>query len=139
MGPMHITRIALATLAGLVAYFAVGGAFFAVPALREEFARYPSVFRSGEAMNSVMAIGIAGIVLAIGAATVLFARLHPDGAGVEAGVRFGVLIATFVLGALVIHNYMNLNVGWRIAAWQGAVYSLEWIAVGAVIGLVYRR
>jgi hypothetical protein len=136
---MTLTRLALATLAGVIAYFAVGGAFFAVPALREEFARHPGVFRSGEAMNAVMGVGMAGIILAIGTAAVLFAKLHPTGGGWLAGVRFGMLLAVFVVGAQVIHNYMNLNIGWRIAAWQGVVYSLEWIAVGAVIGLVHRR
>jgi hypothetical protein len=135
---MNLTRIALAALAALVAYFVVGGIFFAVPALREEFAKYPAVFRTGEAINSVMAVGVLGILLAIGAAALIFARIHPAGAGIGAGLRFGVLLAVFQLGSLVLHNYMNLNIGWRLSALQGLAYSAEWVVVGVVISLVYR-
>ena len=135
---MNIARTALAAFAALVAYFMVGGIFFAVPAMRTEFAKYPGVFRTGDAINSVMAVGMLGILLAIGAAAVIFARMHPAGAGIKAGLNFGLILAVFQLGSLVIHNYMNLNIGWRLAALQGVAYSAEWIAVGIVISLVYR-
>ena len=135
---MNVLRTALAALAALVAYFIVGGIFFAVPAMRTEFAKYPEVFRTGEAINSVMAVGISGIFLAIGAAATIFARMHPAGARIGEGVEFGLLLAVFQLGSLVLHNYMNLNIGWQIAMLQGLAYSAEWIAVGVVISLVYR-
>ena len=135
---MNLPRVAVAAVAALVAYFIVGGIFFAVPALREEFAKYPGVFRTGEAMNSVMAVGMLGIFLAITVAAVIFARLHPAGAGAAEGFRFGVLLALFQLGSFVLHNHMNLNIGWRLSALQGLVYALEWTVVGIVISLVYR-
>lgn len=135
---MNPTRIALAALAALVAYFIVGGIFFAIPALRAEFAKYPAVFRTGEAINAVMAVGVLGILLAIGAAAAIFARMHPTGAGLDAGLKFGALLALFQLGSLVLHNYMNLNIGWRLSALQGIAYSAEWIVVGVVISMVYR-
>ena len=135
---MNFTRIALAAFAALFAYFAVGGIFFTIPAMRAEFAKYPAVFRTGEAINSVMAVGMLGILLAIGAAAVIFARMHPAGAGLKAGIKFGLILAIFQLGSLVLHNYMNLNIGWRLSALQGIVYMTEWIVVGAVISLVYR-
>ena len=135
---MNRTRLALATLAALVAYFIVGGIFFAVPAFQAEFAKYPAVYRTGEALNSVMAIGVLGILLAIGAAATIFAHMHPAGAGIGAGVKFGLLLAVFMLGSFVLHNHMLLNIGWRQSALQGIAYSAEWIAVGVVISLVYR-
>ena len=135
---MNLIRIALAALAALVAYFIVGGIFFTVPALREEFAKYPAVFRTGEAIKSVMAIGMFGILLAIGVAVVIFARIHPAGASIVAGIKFGVILAVFQLGSFVLHNHMNLNIGWRLSALQGVVYAAEWIVVGVVISLVYR-
>lgn len=135
---MNLTRIALAALAALVAYFIVGGIFFAIPAMSAEFAKYPSIFRTGEAINSVMAVGVLGILLAIGAAAVIFARMHPAGAGIEAGIKFGVILAIFQLGSFVLHNHMLLNVGWRLTMLQGVVYMAEWIVVGVVISLVYR-
>jgi uncharacterized protein YneF (UPF0154 family) len=135
---MNLTRIALASVAALVAYFIVGGIFFAIPAMREEFTKYPTIYRTGEALNSVMAIGMFGILLAIVAAAVIFALMYPTGAGIGAGLKFGVILAILQLGSFVLHNHMLLNIGWRISAVQGITYTAEWIAVGAVISLVYR-
>ena len=135
---MNLTRIALAAVASLVAYFIVGGLFFTIPAMQVEFAKYPAVYRTGEAINSVMAVGVFGIVLAISVAAVIFARMHPNGAGIVAGVQFGVLLAVFQLGSFVLHSHMLLNIGWRQSMLQGIAYSAEWIAVGVVISLVYR-
>lgn len=135
---MNLTRIVFAALAALIAYFVVGGIFFAVPAMQAEFTKYPGVYRTGEAVNSVMAIGMFGILLAIAVATVIFARMHPAGAGITEGVKFGVLLALFQLGSFVLHSYMLLNIGGRQSMLQGIAYSTEWIAVGIVISVVYR-
>lgn len=135
---MNFTWIALSALAALVAYFVVGGIFFAVPALRTEFAKYPAVYRSGEANKSVMGVGMLGLLLAMVAAATIFARMHPAGAGIEAGLEFGVLLAVFQLGAFVLHNHMLLNIGRRLSVLQGIAYTAEWIVVGVVISLVYR-
>ena len=135
---MNLTRVSLAALAALVAYFIVGGIFFTIPAMKTEFAKYPAIFRSGEVVNSVMAIGMLGTLLAIGAAAVLFARMHPAGAGIKSGIEFGVLLAVFVLGSFVLHSYMLLSIGPRFSTLQGMVYAAEWFVVGVVISLVYR-
>ena len=135
---MNLSRIAVAALAALVSYLIVGGIFFTIPAMRTEFAKYPAVFRTGEAINSVMAVGMFGILLAIATAAVIFAHMHPAGAGIGAGIRFGLLLAVFQLGSFVLHSYMLLNIGWRQALVQGIAYSAEWIAVGVVISLIYR-
>lgn len=135
---MNFTRIALAALAALVAYFVVGGIFFAIPAMSAEFAKYPAIYRTGDAINSVMAVGVLGILLAIVAAAVIFARMHPAGAGIEAGIMLGFILAVFQLGSFVLHNHMLLNIGWRLTITQGVVYMAEWIVVGVVISLVYR-
>jgi hypothetical protein len=138
-GAMNLTRIALAALAAFISYFIVGGLFFAVPPMRAEFTKYPEIYRTGDAINSVMAVGMLGIFLAIAVAATIFARMHPGGAGIGAGLRFGVLLALFQLGSFVLHNHMLLNIGWRQSALQGIAYVAEWIVVGIVISLVYRR
>jgi|SRR5687767_6393536 hypothetical protein len=135
---MNPTRIAISAFAALVAYLIVGGIFFFIPAMSAEFANYPSIYRTGDAANSVMAVGMLGIFLAIAAASAIFARMHPAGAGVKEGIRFGVLLAVFQLGSFVLHNHMMLNIGWRLSVLQGIVYTAEWIVVGIVISLVYR-
>ena len=136
---MNLTRIALAAVAALVAYFIVGGIFFAIPAMHVEFGKYPAVYRTGEAVSSVMAVGVLGLLLAIGVAATIFARMYPAGAGIRAGIQFGVLLAVFQLGSYVLHNHMMLNIGWRVSMLQGVAYAAEWIMVGVVISLVYRR
>ena len=135
---MNLTRIALAALAAFVAYFMVGGMFFAVPAMRTEFEKHSHIYRTGEANKSVMPVGMLGILLAICVAAVFFARMHPAGAGVAAGLEFGALLAVFQLGSFVLHNHMLLNIGPRHSTLQGIVYTAEWIVVGVVISLVYR-
>jgi hypothetical protein len=116
----------------------VGGVFFIIPAMKAEFAKYPAVYRSGESSGSVMAAGMLGVFLAIGVAATIFARMHPAGAGIGEGVKLGVLLAAFMLGAFVLHNHMMLNIGWRLSMLQGLVYAAEWIVVGVVISLIYR-
>lgn len=135
---MNRNRIALAAVAALVAYFIVGGIFFTIPAMQAEFAKYPAVYRTGEAINSVMAVGVLGILLAISVAAVIFARMYPAGAGIDAGIKFGALLAVFQLGSFVLHSYMLLNIGGRQSALQGIAYMAEWFAVGVAISLVYR-
>jgi hypothetical protein len=135
---MNPTRIGLAALAAFVAYFIVGSIFFVIPAMKTEFAKYPAVYRSGEALNSVMAVGMLGIFLAILAAAVIFAHMHPTGAGITEGLKFGGILAVFVLGSFVLHNYMLLNIGGRQSMLQGIASTAQWIAVGVVISLVYR-
>lgn len=60
------------------------------------------------------------------------------GSGFAAGARFGALVGVFVLGAFVLHNYVNLNIGLKITLQQAAAYFVEWTVVGIVIGLVYK-
>jgi hypothetical protein len=135
---MSYSRIALATLGAFVAYFAVGGLAAAVPALRSEFSKYPAVYRSQEATKSVMPAGMAAMFVAMFALAVIYARLYRSGDGVAEGAPFGALIGVFALGAFVVHNHVNLNIGLQLTLQQAAVYLVEWIVVGIVIGLIYR-
>jgi hypothetical protein len=135
---MNVTRIGLVAFAAFVVYFAMGGVFFTLPAMRAEFGKYSSVYRSQESIKRIMAFGMLGMLISIIAVTVLFAMIHPTGAGVGAGGEFGVLLALFALGSFVIHNHVNLNIGARLTSLQAIAYSVEWIAVGIVISLVYR-
>ena len=52
----------------------------------------------------------------------------------------GALLETgaFVIFAFVIHNYVNLNIGWKLTLEQAVAYFIEWLVVGIVIGLIYR-
>jgi hypothetical protein len=136
---MNITRIAFASLGAFVAYFAAGGlAFGLLPWLRSEFMKYPNVYRSQEGIKSTMPLGMAFMLLAIVVLVVLYAMSYQGGSGAMEGARFGALIGIFALGAFVVHNYVNLQIGATLAFQQGLAYFFEWVIVGLVIGLIYK-
>jgi uncharacterized membrane protein len=63
--------------------------------------------------------------------------LHQSGSGTAEGARLGVLIGIFVVCGFVLHNYVNLNIGLKLALGQAAAYFVQWMIVGIVIGLIY--
>jgi hypothetical protein len=136
---MNYLRLALAALGGTVAYFAFG--FFVlwlVPALINEAHKYPTVFRPKEEMMTVMPIGLAATFMAILVAAIIFAMIYRGGSGTMEGARFGVLIGIFVVCAFVLHNYVNLNIGLKLALGQAVAYFVQWTIIGIVIGLIYK-
>ena len=136
---MNYSRLALAALGGTVASFAFGFlVFWLAPALMNEALKYPAVFRSREEMNRVMPIGFVASIIAILVVTIIFAMIHQGGSGVTGGARLGVLIGIFVVHVFVLHNYVNLNIGSKLALSQAAAYFFQWIITGIVIGLIYK-
>ena len=135
---MNYSRLALAALGGTVAYFAFGFlVFWLVPALINESRKYPDVFRPKEKMMSVMPIGLVATLMAILVVTIMFAMIHQGGSGTTEGARLGVLIGIFVVCAFVLHNYVNLNIGLKLALGQAVAYFVQWTIIGIVIGLIY--
>jgi hypothetical protein len=136
---MNYLRLGLAALGGMVASFAFGFlTLWLVPALIEEAHKYPAVFRPKEEMKTVMPIGIVATFLSILVAAIVFALIHPGGSGIAEGARFGVLLGIFVVCACVLHNYVNLNIGLKLALGQAVAYFIQWTIVGIVIGLIYK-
>jgi hypothetical protein len=140
---MNLSRIALAALGGFVAYFILGGlAFGLLPSLRNEFLKYPDVYRSQEGIKSVMPAGMAAMFVGILALAVIYAMLYQGGSGVVEGARFGALfgalIGVFAVCAFVVHNYVNLNIGLKLTLEQAVAYFVEWVITCIVIGLIYR-
>lgn len=136
---MNYPRLALAALGGTVASFAFGFlVLWLVPALFDEARKYPAVFRPREEMVTVMPIGLGAAFVAILVAAILFALIRQRGSGAAEGARFGVLIGIFVVCGVVLHNYVNLNIGLRLALGQAVAYFLQWTIIGIVIGLIYK-
>jgi hypothetical protein len=136
---MNYSRLVLATLGGTVASFAFGFlVLWLVPALFDEAHKYPAVFRPQEEMMTLMPIGIVASFMAILVAAIVFAMMHRLGSGAAAGARFGVLIGMFVVFGFVLHNYVNLNIGLKLALGQAAAYLVQWTLVGIVFGLIYK-
>jgi hypothetical protein len=136
---MNLTRIGLASIAAFFAYFAFGGLVFGLlPWMKNEYLKYPNVYRSQEGIKSTMPVGMAFMFLAIVVLAVMYAMLYRGGSGVVEGARFGALIGVFAIGSFVVHNYVNLQIGIKVTVQQGIAYFAEWVIVGLVIGLIYR-
>ena len=136
---MSYPRLALAALGGTVASFAFGFLlFWLAPGLIEEAHKYPAVFRPKEEMNKVMPIGLVATFTSILVVAIIFAMIHPGGSAIAEDARFGVLIGLFVVCGFVLHNYVNLNIGLKLALGQAVAYFVQWTIIGIVIGLIYK-
>lgn len=135
---MNYLRLVLAALGGLIASFAVGFlVIWLVPSLINEAHKYPSVFRPQEEMKSVIPIGIVASFIAILVVTIIFALMRQGASGAMEGARLGVLIGIFAV-CNAMHDYMNFNIGLKLALGQAAAYFVQWIITGVVIGLIYK-
>jgi hypothetical protein len=135
---MNYSCLGLAALGGTVASFAFGFlVIWLAPALINEGHKYPAVFRPREEMKTVMPIGIVATFIAILVVAIIFAMIHQGGSGATEGARLGVLFGIFAVRN-VPHNYMNLNIGLKLALGQAAAYFLQRTIVGIVIGLIYK-
>jgi len=135
---MNYSRIALAALGATVAYFGIGGILFgALPSLRQEFMKYPAVYRTQDDMKRVMPMGMISILVAIFVVAVLYAMAYPAGGGVLDGAGFGALIGVFAVCGFALHNHMLLNIGIKLTVGQAITYFVQWLVVGVVISLIY--
>lgn len=136
--PVNYGHIALASLGGIVAYFICGSILFvALPAMKAEFLKYPSVYRSQDAMMKVMPYNMVGILVSIVIAAVLYARIYLAGGGIVTGVCFGALVGIFAVCTYAVHNYAMLNTGLALMLYEGITYFVQWVVVGAAIGLIF--
>jgi hypothetical protein len=136
---VNYTRIALASLGAVVAYFVYGFALFAAwPSMKTEFMKYPNVYRPKGEMMKVMPYGMVAILIAIVVVAILYARIFAVGGGIASGLYLGALIGLFSVCSFAIHNYINLNIGLRLTLYQSVAYFVQWVIVGAAIGLVYK-
>jgi len=135
---MNYTRIGLAALGAFAAYFVLGGITFAITSFKEEFRKYPAVYRSQEGIKEVMPVGMVAIFVGMVVLAVLYSMVYRGGSGLLEGAHFGALIGVFAICAFVIHNYVNLNIGLKLTVQQSVMYFIEWVVTGIVIGLIYR-
>jgi hypothetical protein len=136
---MNYLSLVLAALGSTVAAFAFGFLLlWLVPGLIKEAHKYPAVFRPKEEMMKVMPVGFVATFLSILVAALMFALMHHGRSGAIAGAHFGVLLGLFVVCGFVLHNYVNLNIGLKLAMGQAVTYFFQWIIIGTVIGLIYK-
>ena len=136
---MNYARIALASLGAMVAYFVYGFAMFAAwPSMKTEFMKYPNVYRPKDEMMKVMPYGMVATLIAIVVVAILYAKIYAFGGGIVPGIYLGALFGLFSVCTFAIHNYINLNIGLRLTIYQSIAYFIQWVIVGAAIGLIYK-
>ena len=88
--------------------------------------------------TSHLPVLFAGIFIAACAAAYIYAKGYEGGSGVVEGVRFGAAFGVFAVGYSVLVSWAVLNIGRTLAICMSAAAFVEWIIVGAVIGVIYR-
>jgi hypothetical protein len=68
----------------------------------------------------------------------LYASGYRGGAVIAEGLRFGLLVGVFAAGSFVLHNYVSLNIGLRLALLQALAYFIQLLGAGVVVALIYR-
>lgn len=132
---MNYTRLALAAVAATIASFVYGFAVYG-NLLTSSFLAQGAVYRGAEAQMAYMPLGAAAILLAITAATMMFAASAFR--GLSGGLWFGLLLAVFAIGTNVVVDYATINLTEDHASRMMLAALGEWLVVGAVIGLIYR-
>ena len=135
---MNYARIALAGLGATVAYFAIGFLLFALLPLADEVRQYAAVYRTPESMQRVAPVGMVALLLSMTALATLYALAFRDGSSLAQGLRFGFLVGVFAAGSFMLHNYVSLNIGLRLALLQAVAYFMQWVGSSVVIALIYR-
>jgi hypothetical protein len=135
---MNYSRVILAGLGGMVAYFALGFVLLAILPLADEIIKFAAVYRPEESMMQVAPVGMVAMLVAMMALAALYAFAYREDSAVAQGVRFGLLVAVFSAGAFVLHNYVSLNIGLRLALLQAVAYFIQLFAASVIIALIYR-
>jgi hypothetical protein len=134
---MNVARLVLAAVAATIVDAIYGFAVYGT-LLTSEFARYPGVYRPADTQGPFMAFLFGGILLAMLAASYIYAKGYDGGSGVAEGARFGMLLALVAIGYSVLVGYATTNIGRRQLAIMAGAALVEWIIAGIVIGLVYK-
>jgi hypothetical protein len=77
-----------------------------------------------------MPIGLVATLLAILVVAIIFAMMRQGRSATTEGVRLGVLIGIFVVCAFVLHSYVNLNIGLKLAMGHSVAYFVQWTIIG---------
>jgi hypothetical protein len=135
---MNMTRLALAavaaTLVDAVYGFVVYGNLLAA-----RFAAFPAVFRSTKTGVAYLPVMFACIFVGMIAVAYIYAKGYEGRSGLQEGLRFGLLLAIFNAGYFIGTNYGILNISGQLAGFMALAGLGEWLLVGGVIGLVYKR
>src|SRR5262249_35664310 len=130
---MSYGRLALAAVAGTVAYFLYG--FFVNGFLiRESYQPFAGVvYRSKETIARYMALGFATTFAAILVLAAIYAKGYEGGSALGEGFRFGLLVGIFVVCTHVVDTFVTMNIGARLATQLAVAAFVQWLLVSVVV------
>ena len=134
---MSLRRIAVPAVVAWLVDNVFGYVVFGVM-LQNEFAQYPAVFRSFEAVSSMMPLMIASSLIGFVAVAYIFAKGHDGGSGIKEGFWFGVVLGSVMVFLVGLPSYVIYNVGQKLAAEMVVCMFVEFLIDGIVLGLVYK-
>ena len=134
---MNSRRVALAAVAATIFDAVYGFAVYGT-LLAPEFAKYPNVYRTAESGQAFLPPMFGGLVIALIAVTLIYAKGYEGGSGLAEGARFGLLLGIFVLFAFAAVNFATLNINRKLAGMVGVAGFVEWTVIGTIIGLIYK-
>jgi hypothetical protein len=135
---MSYGRLALAAVAGTVAYFLYG---FLVNGflLRDSYQPFAGlVYRSRDTVGRYMPLGFATTFAAVLVLTAIYAKGYEGGGALVEGGRFGVLVGIFVACTHVVDTFVTINIGARLATQLAAAAFVQWLLVSIVVASLYR-
>ncbi|HJZ76798.1 MAG TPA: hypothetical protein VKE51_33915 [Vicinamibacterales bacterium] len=134
---MNYRRLVLAAVAATVVDSIYGYLVYGV-LLANAFARFPGVYRTGEAGAAYLPGMFVGLLVGLLVAAYIYAKGYEGGNGIAEGARFGLLLGVFVAAAFVGVNYATLNIDRQHAIAMAGAALVEWTLIGTAIGAVYK-
>ena len=134
---MSLRRIAVPALVAWLVDGAYGYLVFGL-LLNNDFAQYPGVFRSFEAVSSMMPLMLASSLVGWVGVAYIFAKGHDGGSGVKEGFWFGVVLGSVFTFLVSVPSYVIYNVGQALAFKMVVAAFVEMLIDGIVLGLVYK-
>jgi hypothetical protein len=134
---MNLRRIALPALVAWLVDSAYGYLVFGL-LLNNDFAQYPGVFRSFEAVSSMMPLMLVSSLIGFFAVAYIFAKGHDGGSGVKEGFWFGVVLGSLFTFLVSVPSYVIYNIAQPLAGKMIIGGFIEMLLDGIVLGLVYK-
>jgi len=134
---MNLRRIAVPALVAWLVDNVFGYVVFGVM-LQNEFARYPAVFRSFDAVGSMMPLMLASTLVGFVAVAYIFAKGHDGGSGLKEGFWFGVVLGSVMVFLVGLPSYVIYNIDQKLAFEMVVCMFVEFLIDGIALGLVYK-
>ena len=134
---MTLRRIAVPAFVAWLVDSAYGFLVFGVM-LNSEFAQYPAVFRSFDAVNAMMPMFMASSLVAFIGIAYIFVKGPEGGSGIKEGFWFGVVLGSVMVFSVALPSYVIYNIGQRLSLLTCLAMFVEYLIAGVVLGLVYK-